>query len=409
MYLVHAADGTYESGGWFDAGWWGGLFLIALAAWQRPPRGRRRCADDSLRLIAAPLVSGAVGLELLLYASTGHLNAVAVALAAASLVFVMIRLTLTFRQNVRMLRTSRNEALTDALTGLGNRRALTRALDDALPDVQREAPLVLALFDLDGFKHYNDTVGHPAGDVLLARLGRNLKAFLDGRGHAFRMGGDEFCVLLDPRGEDPTLIVEGAAHALSEHGDGFWIGCSYGAVTLPNEATESDEALRIADQRMYAQKNAGRMSASRQAKDVLLTALLEHDGELIGRVGVVSELAEAIARHLAVDRDEREAIRIAAELRGVGALIGRENDVLAAARILAASPALAPAAALVRASREHWDGSGFPDGLARHEIPLGARIVAVAAAAHPEAGAGTRLDPAVVEALLAVRRTPAVV
>jgi two-component system cell cycle response regulator len=268
---------------------------------------------------------------------------------------------------------------------------------------------VLALFDLDGFKHYNDTFGHPAGDVLLARLGANLNAFLDGRGHAFRMGGDEFCVLLDPRGEDATRIVEGAAHALSEHGDGFWIGCSYGAITLPNEATESEEALRIADHRMYAQKNAGRMSASRQAKDVLLTALLEHDGELIGRVSVVSELAEAIARRLEVERDEREAIRIAAELRGLGALAGRDDDVLAAARILAAAPALARASALVRASREHWDGSGFPDGLARHEIPLGARIVAVAAAAHPEAGAGTRLDPAVVEALLAIRRTPAVV
>ncbi len=61
---------------------------------------------------------------------------------------------------------------------------------------------MLALFDLDGFKHYNDTFGHPAGDVLLARLGGNLQAFLDGRGRAFRMGGDEFCALFEPRGED---------------------------------------------------------------------------------------------------------------------------------------------------------------------------------------------------------------
>jgi hypothetical protein len=102
-------------------------------------------------------------------------------------------------------------------------------------------------------------------------------------------------------------------------------------------------------------------------------------------------------------------VRIAAELRDVAVLVGRSTDVLAAARILAASPALAGAAALVRASREHWDGSGFPDGLSHEEIPLGARIVAAATAAHPEEGAGTRLDPAVVEALLAVRRTPVIV
>src|SRR3954454_7897028 len=61
MYLVRTAEGTYEAGGWFDFGWWAGLFLIAIAAWQRPPAGRRRGKDDSLRLIAAPLVSGAVG------------------------------------------------------------------------------------------------------------------------------------------------------------------------------------------------------------------------------------------------------------------------------------------------------------------------------------------------------------
>src|SRR3954452_16882338 len=288
MYLVRTAEGTYEAGGWFDFGWWSALFLIALAAWQRPPAQRRSCADESLRLIAAPLVSGAVGLELLLYASTGDLNALAGALSAASLVFVMIRLTLTFRQNVGMLRASRDEALTDALTGLGNRRALTRELDEALPDAQPEAPYVLALFDLDGFKHYNDTFGHPAGDILLARLGANLKAFLDGHGHAFRVGRDEFCALIELRGEDPARIVERGARALSERGYGFWIACSYGSVTPPHEATDPDEALRIADRRRSARKHAGRMSASRQSKDVLLTA---RDPALCSHMSAVADLA----------------------------------------------------------------------------------------------------------------------
>src|SRR4051794_20400066 len=279
MYLVRTAEGTYEAGGWFDFGWWSGLFLIALAAWQRPPAQRRRCADESLRLIAAPLVSGAVGLELLLYASTGSLNPLAVGLSAASLVFVMIRLMLTFRQNVGMLRASRDEALTDALTGLGNRRALTRALDEAIDE---SSELMLALFDLDGFKHYNDTFGHPAGDVLLTRLGANLRKYLGTRGTVFRMGGDEFCALFTLHaGQDRVDVLDGAALALSEQGEGFWIGCSYGSIALPGEATDAAEALRIADQRMYAQKHAGRASPTRQVKEALLSVLGARDPDTI--------------------------------------------------------------------------------------------------------------------------------
>ena len=136
---------------------------------------------------------------------------------------------------------------------------------------------MLALFDLDGFKQYNDTFGHPAGDTLLVRLGGNLAAFLHGRGRAFRMGGDEFCALFPTSGEPSEPMVLGAAAALSEHGDGFSITCSHGAIALPLEASEPVEALRIADQRMYANKHAGRTSAGRQSKDVLLRALAERD------------------------------------------------------------------------------------------------------------------------------------
>ena len=96
-----------------------------------------------------------------------------------------------------MLRASREEAHTDPLTGLGNRRALTRDLARRGGGAPRaEAPLVLVLFDLDGFKHYNDTFGHPAGDALLVRLGVSLRRCLGADGRAFRMGGDEFCALI---------------------------------------------------------------------------------------------------------------------------------------------------------------------------------------------------------------------
>src|SRR5918992_5336848 len=218
MYLVRVNQGVYEAGGWFDAGWWAGLTLIAAAAWQKPPARITRPADESVRVIAVPLTFGAIGLGLLVYGAIADVNLLAVGLAAASLVAVMARATPTFGENVAMLRTSRGEALTDALTGLGNRRALTRALEELVPQATPERPVVLALFDLDGFKQYNDTFGHPAGDTLLVRLGSNLSAFLQGRGRAYRMGGDEFCAVFRTAGEPFEATVRGAAAALSEHG-----------------------------------------------------------------------------------------------------------------------------------------------------------------------------------------------
>jgi diguanylate cyclase (GGDEF)-like protein len=383
MYLVRTAHGVYESGGWFDAGWWAGLTLIAAAAWQTPPARRARFTGDSLRLLVAPLVSGAVGLELLVYASMGDLNPLAVGLASAALVFVMIRLTLTFRQNVGILRASRDEALTDALTGLGNRRALTRELDDALPVAQPESPLVLALFDLDGFKHYNDTFGHPAGDVLLARLAGNLRAYFGNRARVFRMGGDEFCALFEPRGADAAALLDGAALALSEQGDGFWIGCSYGSVTLPRETIDPSEALRLADQRMYAQKHAGRMSAARQVKEALTAALAARDPRLEADARALADVAESAARTLGLNRDERETVRLAAELHQVGRLVAtKPADVaIASERIVAAAPSLAAVARLLRALHDD-------------DAPIGAQIIAAAVY-----GADARLDPAVVAAV----------
>ena len=110
------------------------------------------------------------------------------------------------------------------------------------------------------------------------------------------MGGDEFCALFEPRLEDRVALLDGAALALSEQGEDFWIGCSYGSIALPTEATDAAEALRIADQRMYAQKHAGRMSAARQVKESLLTVLGARDPALVRHARTVADLAEATAR-----------------------------------------------------------------------------------------------------------------
>jgi diguanylate cyclase (GGDEF)-like protein len=401
--------------------------------------------DEPLRAIALPVALGIVALGLLVVGAVEPLNPVAAGLAAACLVAVLARATLIAREHAALLRASRDEALVDALTGLGNRRALTGALAERLPEARRSRPLVLALFDLDGFKAYNDTFGHPAGDALLARLGGNLAALLEGRGQAFRMGGDEFCALLETSEDCAEPFVLSAAAALSEHGDGFSVSCSHGAVVLPAEAREGTEALRIADRRMYAHKQANRASAGRQSADVLLRALAERDPGLGTHAEAVA-LAVAVAEALGLRPEGVECVRQAAELHDVGkvaipdAILGKPGPLTEeewafvrrhpaiGERIVLAAPALARVGALVRASHERWDGRGYPDGLEGEAIPLGARIVAVAdafaamtagrpyraARRPPEAlgelrrQAGAQFDPAVVEAWCAARARRAV-
>jgi diguanylate cyclase (GGDEF)-like protein len=439
LYLVGIVNETYTPGGWFDVGWWLGIYLVGLAAWQPHVRDTG-VADERLRLIVAPLGFGGVGLGLLVYGCVSGLNLLAVGLAAAAMLAVMVRLSVTFRENVAMLRTSREEALTDSLTELGNRRALSRRLDAALEEARESGDsLVLVLFDLDGFKHYNDTFGHPAGDGLLVRLGRSLQAYMGDRGEAFRMGGDEFCALFTAGQDVREADVRGAAEALSEHGEGFAIGCSYGAIVLPREAGDAAAALRIADQRMYAQKHAGRMSAGNQSKEVLLRALSERNPELGSHLSGVADLAEATARSLGLRADEIEQVRHAAELHDVGKVAvpdeilnkpGPLDDVewefirrhtVIGERIISAAPALGGVAALVRSSHERFDGAGYPDRLVGDDIPLGSRIVSVAdafdamtttrsysAARSPHEAleelrrcAGAQFDPMVVDAFAA--------
>jgi two-component system cell cycle response regulator len=423
LYLVKTAEGTFTSPSWFDAGWWIGLTCVSLAAWQPAVGARETVEREGIGQIAVPLGFASAGLVMLVVgAADSTLNLLAVGLSAGALIAVMSRLALTFRENLAMLAHSRGEALSDALTGLPNRRALSRHLDRAIALADDERPLVLVLFDLDGFKAYNDAFGHPAGDELLVRLGGNLRRYLDGRGTAFRMGGDEFCAVFTPGESVAEPIIAGAGAALSERGEGFAIGCSYGSIFLPREAQSATEALRIADQRMYAQKSAGRASAGRQSTDVLLRALAERSPGLSSHLHDVADLAQAVARRLGLPDDRVEQIRLAAELHDVGkvaipdAILEKpaaldddewafmRRHTLIGERIISAAPALQGVAALVRSSHERWDGAGYPDRLKGEQIPLGSRIVAVADAFDAMTARRTYCEPRTPDQALAELR-----
>jgi diguanylate cyclase (GGDEF)-like protein len=437
VYLYETASGTYLEGGPLDVGWPAALVLIACSAWQ-PVRKLEGVRDESWAVLTVPTVFGAVGLTVLVYDHFVRINTIALALATATLATVIVRAVLTFRERVSLLAASREEALTDALTGLGNRRRFVLDLEQKLGEPE---PTALVVFDLDGFKSYNDAFGHTAGDTLLSRVAGRLAAATAGFGTAYRLGGDEFCVLASIGFVGPGSVIERAAEALTEEGEGFAVRCSYGAVLMPAEATGLTEALRIADDRMYLQKQQSRPSAERQSVDVLLSVLNERDSLLAHHLADVADLAEAVSRRLDVATPQLATIRQAAELHDVGKLAIPEEiltkptpltkdewefikrHTLIGERILASAPALKAAGEMVRSSHERWDGAGYPDALRGGEIPLGARIIAVCDAfdamtsSRPYASmlsrqeairelvrcSGTQFDPKVVDAFADVQ------
>ena len=258
-------------------------------------------------------------------------------------------------------------ARTDLLTGLDNRRGLMEDLEERLAATSASTPIALTILDLNGFKTYNDGFGHLAGDALLRRLGTRLGQSVPAGASAYRLGGDEFCVLA-PGVDAPTAIELAAAAALSEHGEGFRIGAASGSAVLPAEAKTAEAALRLADQRMYAFKHGGRPPAGAQSRDVLLQVVAERDPRLGHHLGGVGDMAEAVAERMDVAAEEIEQIRQAAQLHDVGkialpdAILNKpgplsaeewafmQRHTIIGERIISAASALTGVAGLVRSS-----------------------------------------------------------
>jgi diguanylate cyclase (GGDEF)-like protein len=319
-------------------------------------------------------------------------SAWSIALVVAALALLVFA-AISFLTHHRLLVAT---SMTDPLTGISNRRQLKLDLERGLKQASPASPLLLMLFDLNGFKAYNDTFGHPAGDALLVRLAAALDtAMTDLGGSAYRLGGDEFCILASVEDGQSGSLVAAASQALTEHGGGFYITASYGAILLPDESQDVTEAMQLVDQRMYAQKTSGRRSPDRQSRDVLLRALQERNPDLAERHAAAARLAEAVGERMSLAAQERAELRQAADLHDVGKLAIPEEILhkpgplepqewafvrrhpLIGERIIGAAPALGAAAKLVRSTHERLDGSGYPDGLAGDQIPLGARIIAV--------------------------------
>jgi two-component system, cell cycle response regulator len=439
VYVTLATTGRYVPGGMLDAGWPAGLLLMAAAAWL--PLQAATPSVGRLRHLVLALPASAIALVLLVLGSQ-RVGGVSIGLAAGTLVVSFVRTGYAVVAE-RRSEESRLQAVTDELTGLGNRRALLRQLELVLAVATPQEPHALVLFDLDGFKHFNDSFGHLAGDALLTELAGRLATAVGPSGQAYRLGGDEFCVLLrgDPRSLDEKLPQLEAALGAKRHG--LRIQCSYGVALLPQEAGEVSAALSLADRRMYERKERQRRSTARQMRDLLLAVVEQQQPTLPGHSSNVAQLCRRVGESLQLPPNRLELLVQAAELHDIGKVAlppsilekaGPLNDAewelmrrhtVIGETILSRVPPLAAVGAIVRSTHERFDGSGYPDGLCADAIALEARIIAACDAfdamlshrpyrraltrAQAEAElrrhAGTQFDPTIVTILLEVAAT----
>ena len=362
-------------------------------------------------------------------------------------------------------------ARTDALTSLLNRRGFQELFELELERARRaHGTLSLLVCDLDHFKRVNDHFGHQVGDQALELLSAELRRTKRRIDTAARIGGEEFALLLPQTDEHGAYILAermrvAVRDAFAE--DGLALTISFGIATFPRHGETPDALLGAADQALYGAKELGRdrtvihspeiaglmsRAASRSAAEgeihlatvlTLAEALDIRDSGDAHHSQTVARYAELIANTLGLPDERVERIRLAGLLHDVGK-VGIPEGVLdktvldesdweqvrrhpeIAARLLGGT--LADIGAWVAAHHERPDGSGYPSGLRDPDIPLEAKILAVADAYEamtcdrhyrpaigPEraqtelrAGAGTQFDPQVVEALLAALRASVV-
>jgi two-component system, cell cycle response regulator len=318
----------------------------------------------------------------------------------------------------------------DPVTGLPREDRLHLDVSATIADAD-SGPLTLYRFSLEGFRSYNDAFGEICGDALLAWLARKLRDAAGIDEALYRTRGAGFAVLVPGQPKDSAGLRLRCADALQEGGEGFRVSCVVGAASLPAEATDARGALDLAGRRAREHRRAEREKPGlRRAAEVTAVAELARSSR--DEVDVV----QALGRALEVPEEQLHDVEAAVGLRDIGNLAVPESvftrsgelpghewrfielHTLVGERLLSSIPGLEEAAAIVRSSHERFDGSGYPDGLAGGQIPLGARIAFVCSAfedmtrarAHRpalsveealselERGAGTQFDPVVVRA-----------
>ena len=300
LYAYLLAFDAYQAGTWVDSFWAVGLSLIAVGATM--PSGAQARHVPPVQSLTVVSLGSLAAVIVLVVAPDWRANAVPSILAVCALGAAGVRLALAFLQ-LRELAVVREQALTDELTGVGNRRALYRRLDELLGAPAKEAGprgvpagFTLVLIDLDHFKEVNDSLGHAMGDELLQMVVHRFSATLAElpTPHLLtRLGGDEFAVVLDEVTTSEGALVVGAAlrASLSEPIElgpaALHVRASIGLAIAPEHGEARSDLLFAADAAMYAAKAAGLPLALHSPDGV---------GDRRTRLAVAEELYTALER-----------------------------------------------------------------------------------------------------------------
>jgi diguanylate cyclase (GGDEF)-like protein len=356
-------------------------------------------------------------------------------------------------------------ARTDPLTGLRNRRAFEETIGAEVERARRgQRPLSVLVGDLDHFKAVNDRFGHPAGDAALIRVGQLLTSVRREIDPVARTGGEEFALILpDTAEQDAYLVSERLRSAVEKafNDESVPLTMSFGLASFPDHGATAEALLAAADQALYAAKELGRNRTVVFSREIAMIAptVDGHHEQTEVHLATMLSLAEAldlrdngtadhsqtvgrycalIAEELALPPDRIKRIQIAGILHDIGK-IGLPDSVLRkqgglnegeraqvrrhpeiGAEILN-SGNVEDIRSWILAHHERPDGRGYPNRLSGEEIPLEARILAVADAYEAMTAdrvyraaiakqsaraellrcAGTQFDPRVVAAFLA--------
>lgn len=351
----------------------------------------------------------------------------------------------------------------DAVTGLFNHRAIHQRLDQQFDHaLQLSHPLSVIMMDLDNFKLFNDTYGHPVGDQVLKRVAEALRQGCDKHDLIGRYGGDEFLIVLsDMTGQDAKLLAEILRDQIRiecfhKTGDGriIPVALSFGIAEFPQDGANRHELLTNADINLYDAKERDggivlttedqrtnrhfRSEGSFGILDSMVTAVDNKDRYTRKHSEDVTTFSLWIAEELGLSDETMRDIRIGGLLHDVGK-IGVPDEILRkpgrltdeeyevmkqhthlGSLIVGALPGMETVVEAVRSHHERWDGKGYPDATAGEETPLLGRVLAVAdafsamtttrpyrvgmdwetALGQIEANIGAQFDPAMAAAFL---------